>query len=193
VNFHTGSLEQAATTSARPTRRGARASLGAVVITGAIGLIGVPSVAQAAAITPKAFCAKISAATVSSLFGQKVTLLGADTGGSAYNDVCEFAKIVGKSVSGVTLNYDYKGTGTASENDTALSKEQGVSGFAIKSYSAIGGTTYSFTDTYKSSVSKISESGMLSYSGANHYGVIVTDVLPTSKLAALMKLVVSAA
>jgi len=34
---------------------------------------------------------------------------------------------------------------------------------------------------------------MISYHGVNHYGVIVTDVLPTSKLASLLKLVVSAA
>jgi hypothetical protein len=173
-----------------------RMGLSAISIAGAIALLGPPVFAQASTIAPKSFCAKISATTVSSLFGQKVSFLGATTGGSASNDVCEFAKIVGKSVSGVTLNYDYKGTGTPSQENAALSKEQGVTGLVIKSYASIGGgSTYSFTDTFKDATlgTKISESGMDSFDGSNHYGVIVTDVLPTSKLASLLKLAVSAA
>ena len=167
-----------------------------MVIVGAIALFGVPGLAQATAIAPKAFCAKISVTTVSSLFGQKVSLLGAESAASTDNDVCEFAKIVGRTVSGVTMNYDYKATGTAAQDNAALGKEQGVSGFVVKSYASIGGgSTYSFSDTFKDTTTgaKIHESGMISYDGVNHYGVIVTVVLPTSKLASLLKLVVSAA
>ena len=43
----------------------------------------------------------------------------------AGNDVCEFAKIVSGKLSGVTLNYDYKGSGTVSSNIAALKKEKG--------------------------------------------------------------------
>jgi hypothetical protein len=196
MKFRTASLAQIASSDTRPKRRVSRTGLGAVVIVGAIALFGSPGLAQASAITPKALCAKIQAATVSSLFGQKVSLLGAETAASTHNDVCEFAKIVGRSVSGVTMNYDYKATGTAAQNISALKKEQDVSGLVIKSYASIGGgSTYSFSDTFTDTTSgvKIHESGMVSYDGANHYGVIVTDVLPTSKLASLLKLVVSAA
>ena len=38
----------------------------------------------------------------------------------------------------------------------------------------------------------IHESGMVSYNRSNHYGVIVTKVLSTSKLAKLLTLVVKA-
>jgi hypothetical protein len=196
VKFRNSSLGQTASTYARPIRHLRQTGFGAGVIVGAIAMLGTPGLAQASAITPKAFCAKIPAATVSSLFGQKVSLLGAESAASTDNDVCEFAKIVGKSISGVTMNYDYKATGTAAQDNSALGKEQGVSGFVVKSYASIGGGgTYSFSDTFKDTTSgaKIHESGMVSYDGANHYGVIVTDVLPTSKLAALLKLVVSAA
>jgi hypothetical protein len=196
MRLGTATLGQAASTAARPFRRQvSRTGLGAVAILGAIALFGTPSLAQASAIAPKVFCAKISATTVSSLFGQKVSLLGAENAASTNNDVCEFAKIVGTSVSGVTMNYDYKATGTATQDNAALGKEQGVSGFVVKSYASIGGgTTYSFSDTFKNSKgTKIPESGMVSYDGVNHYGVIVTEALPTSKLATLLKLVVSAA
>ena len=168
-----------------------RIGLGAIVVLSAVGLFGAPTLAQASAISPKAFCAKIPAATVSSLFGQKVTLLGA-LAEPAGNDVCEFAKIVSGSVSGVTLNYDYKGTGTPSSNVAALKKQKGVSNLVLKPYASIGGTTYSFTDTF-SGRTKIHESGMDSFSGSNHYGAIVTKVLPTSTLAKLLTLVVKAA
>jgi hypothetical protein len=193
MKLRTTSLGQRASTC---SRRVSRTGLGAVVIISAIALFGTPGLAQASAIAPKAFCAKIPTATVSSLFGEKVSLLGAETAASTDNDVCEFAKIVGTSVSGVTLNYDYKATGTAAQGNSALGKEQGVSAFVVKSYSSIGGgSTYSFSDTFTDTTSgaKIHESGMVSYDGANHYGVIVTDVLPASKLASLLRLVVSAA
>ncbi len=196
MKFRTAALSQIVSAASRPFRRASRAGLGAAVIAGAFAMFVTPGLAQAVAIAPKTLCAKIPASTVSSLFGQKVTLLGAESAASTDNDVCEFAKIVGKSVSGVTMNYDYKATGTAAQGNSALGKEQGVSGFVIKSYASIGGgSTYSFTDTFKNTTSgaKIHESGMISYAGVNHYGVIVTDVLPTSKLASLLKLVVSAA
>ena len=132
--------------------------------------------------------------TVSSLFGQKIMLLGA-LGEGAGNDVCEIAKIVSGSTSGVTLNYDYMGTGTVSSNLGALKNEKGVSGLVTKPYASIGGTTYSFTDTFSDPTLhiKIQESGMDSFNGANHYGVIVTKVLSTSTLAKLLTLAVKAA
>jgi hypothetical protein len=172
-----------------------RMALGAAVVAGGIGLFCAPTLAQASTISPKAFCDKISAATVSSLFGEKVTLLGA-LEATPNNDVCEFAKIVSGSVSGVTLNYDYKGTGTTSSNIAALKKQKGVSGLVIKSYSSIGGgTTLSFTDTFSDTTlhTTIHESGMVSYNGSNHYGLVVTKVLPTSTLAKLLTLAVKAA
>jgi hypothetical protein len=92
-----------------------RMGLSAVVVSSAIGVFGAPTLAQASTISPKAFCDKIPVSTVSSLFGQTITLLGA-LAPTPGNDVCEFAKIVNGSVSGVTLNYDYKGTGTTSSN-----------------------------------------------------------------------------
>jgi hypothetical protein len=168
--------------------------LSAVVVSGVIGVFGAPTLAQASAISPKAFCDKIPVSTVSSLFGQKITLLGALVA-TPGNDVCEFAKIVNGSVSGVTLNYDYKGTGTTSSNIAALKKQKGVSDLVIKSYASIGGTTYSFTDTFSNTTlhTKIHESGMVSYNGSNHYGVILTKVLSTSTLAKLLNLAVEAA
>jgi hypothetical protein len=168
--------------------------LGAIVALSVIGLFVAPTFAQASAISPRAFCAKIPAATVSSLFGQKIALLGASAE-PAGNDVCEFAKIVSGSVSGVTLNYDYRGTGTATSNLAALKKEKGVSGLVFKPYASIGGTTYSFTDTFSDPRlhTKIHESGMDSFNGSNHYGAIVTKVLPTSTLAKLLTLAVKAA
>jgi hypothetical protein len=171
-----------------------RMGLGAIVVSSVIGFFGAPTLAQASAISPTAFCAKIPAATVSSLFGQKITLLGASAE-PAGNDVCEFAKIVSGSVSGVTLNYDYMGTGTASSNLAALKKEKGVSGLVIKPYASIGGTTYSFTDTFSDPTfhTKIHESGMDSFNGSNHYGAVVTKVLSTSTLAKLLTLAVKAA
>src|ERR1700728_4509217 len=117
MRFHTASPARTAATDARSLRRVSRTGLGAVAIVGAIGLFGVPGLAQATAIAPKAFCAKISVTTVSSLFGQKVSLLGAESAASTDNDVCEFAKIVGRTVSGVTMNYDYKATGTAAQDN----------------------------------------------------------------------------
>ena len=171
-----------------------RMGLSAVVVSGAIGVFGAPTLAQASAISPKAFCDKIPVSSVSSLFGQKITLLGALVA-TPGNDVCEFAKIVNGSVSGVTLNYDYKGTGTTSSNIAALKKQKGVSGLVIKSYASIGGTTYSFTDTFSNTTlhTMIHESGMVSYNGSNHYGVILTKVLSTSTLAKLLNLAVKAA
>jgi hypothetical protein len=171
-----------------------RVGLGAVVVSSVIGLFGAPTLAQASAISPKAFCAKIPAATVSSLFGQKIKLLGA-LAEPAGNDVCEFAKIVSGSVSGVTLNYDYMGTGTVSSNLAALKKAKGVSGLVTKPYASIGGTTYSFTDTFSDPTlhTKIHESGMDSFNGSNHYGAVVTKVLSTSTLAKLLTLAVKAA
>jgi len=165
-----------------------------MMVSGAIGLFSAPTLAQASTISPAAFCAKIPAATVSSLFGQKVTLLGALAEGAG-NDVCEFAKIVSGSVSGVTLNYDYKGTGTVASNEAALKKEKGVSGLVFKPYTSIGGTTVSFTDTFSNTTlhTKVQESGMDSFNGSNHYGAIATKVLPTSTLAKLLTLVVKAA
>lgn len=172
-----------------------RVGLGAVVVSGVIGLFGAPTLAQASAIPPKTFCAKIPAATVSSLFGQKITLLGASAE-PVGNDVCAFGKLVKESFSGLTLNYDYKGTGTASSNVAALKKGKGVSDLVVKPYASIGGTTYSFTDTFSSGPPvplKIQESGMVSYNGSNHYGLVVTKVLPTSTLAKLLTLAVKAA
>jgi len=171
-----------------------RMGLGAIVVSGVIGIFGAPTLAQASAISPAAFCAKIPAASVSSLFGQKITLLGA-LAEAAGNDVCEFAKIVSGSVSGVTLNYNYMGTGTASSNLAALKKERGVSSLVIKPYASIGGTTYSFTDTFSDPTlgTKIQESGIVSYNGSNHYGLVVTKVLSTSTLAKLLALAVKAA
>jgi hypothetical protein len=168
--------------------------LAAIVVSGVIGVFGAPTFAQAATISPTAFCHKISAATVSSLFGETVPLLGS-VSPTAGNDVCEFAKYAGGTVSSVTLNYNDKGTGTASSNAAALKKEKGVSGLVIKSYSSIGGTTYSFTDTFSDPTLKIKihESGMVSYNGTNHYGLVVTKVLPTSTLAKLLDLAVKAA
>jgi hypothetical protein len=168
--------------------------LSVIIVSVAMGLFGAPTLAQASAISPKALCAKIPVATVSSLFGQKIPLLGALAQGTG-NDVCEFAKIVSGSVSGVTLNYDYKGTGTLSSNVAALKKEKGVSSLVLKPYASIGGTTYSFTDTFSDPTLhiKIKESGMASFSGSNHYGAIVTKVLSTSTLAKLLTLVVKAA
>jgi hypothetical protein len=171
-----------------------RLGLGAIVVSSVVGLFAASAFAQASAISPTAFCAKIPAATVSSLFGQKITLLGASAE-PAGNDVCEFAKIVSGSVSGVTLNYDYKGTGTASSNLAALKKQKGVSSLVIKPYASIGGTTYSFTDTFSDPTlhTKIHESGMDSFNGSNHYGAIATKVLTTSTLAKLLTLAVRAA
>ena len=179
-------------TSQRGHRR--RIGLGAIVVSSVIGLFGAPTFAQASAISPAAFCAKIPAATVSSLFGQKITPLGAFAQ-AAGNDVCEFAKIVSGSASGVTLNYDYMATGTVSSNLAALKKQKGVSGLVIKPYASIGGTTYSFTDTFSDPTShtKIHESGMDSFNGSNHYGAIATKVLSTSTLAKLLTLAVKVA
>jgi hypothetical protein len=196
VTLHSraGKGQDAIEVSTSQPRPRLRMGLGAIVVSGVIGLFGVPSLAQASAISPTAFCAKIPAATVSSLFGQKLTLLGA-AAEPAGNDVCEFAKIVSGSVSGVTLNYDYMATGTASSNLAALKKEKGVSGLLIKPHASIGGSTYSFTDTFSDSTlhTKIHESGMDSFNGSNHYGAIVTKVLSTSKLAKLLTLAVKAA
>ena len=178
----------------RAGKRHLRIGLGVIAAASAVALLGAPTFAQASAISPKAFCAKIPAATVSSLFGQKVNLLGA-LAEPAGNDVCEFAKIVNGSASGVTLNYDYMGTGTPSSNVAALKKEKGVSGLVIKPHASIGGTTYSFTDTFSDATlhTKIHESGMDSFNGSNHYGAIVTKVLSTSTLAKLLTLAVKAA
>ena len=177
-----------------PPRGHLRVGLGAIVVSSVIALFAAPTFAQATAISPKAFCAKIPAATVSSLFGQKITLLGASAEPMG-NDVCEFARIVSGSVSGVTLNYNYTGTGSVSSNLAALKKEKGVSALTIKPYASIGGTTYSFTDTFSDPTLhiKIHESGMDSFNGSNHYGAIVTKVLSTSKLAKLLTLAVKAA
>jgi hypothetical protein len=188
--------ERPDTTEIPTSRRGRhlRIGLGVIVVASVVGLFGTPRFAEASAISPKAFCAKISAATVSSLFGEKVTLLGA-LAEAPGNDVCEFAKIVNGSVSGVTLNYDFMGKGTTSSNLAALGKEKGVSHFVVKPYASIGGTTYSFTDTFSDATlgTKIQESGMVSYNGSNHYGLVVTKVLSTSTLAKLLTLNVKAA
>ena len=194
LHARAGKCQDAIEVSTSRRGRHNRIGLGAIVVTTVVGLFGAPTLAQASPISPKAFCAKIPAATVSSLFGQKITLLGA-LAEPAGNDVCEFAKIVSGSVSGVTLNYDYKGTGTPSSNIAALKKEKGVSDLVIKPYASIGGTTYSFTDTFSDPTLhiKIHESGMDSFNGSNHYGAVVTTVLATSKLAKLLTLAVKAA
>jgi hypothetical protein len=164
-----------------------------MLVAGTFVLFGSTGIAGAAAITPAAYCKKISPTTVGSLYGGKTPLLGALSEGTG-NDVCEFATIVSGTVSGATMNYDYKGTGTVAADIAALKKEKGVTGLVIKSYASIGGTTYSFTDTFTNSAKKaIKESGMVSYNGANHYGLVVTKVLATSTLAKLMELVVKAA
>lgn len=167
---------------------------GPIVVAGAIAIFGAPPVVQAATISPASFCAKISAASVSSLFGAKVTLLGATSGGAG-NDVCAYGKVTGGSFSGLTLNYDNRGTGTVSSNLAALKRQRGVSGLVLKTHAPIGGTTYSFTDTFSDPTlhSVIHESGMVSYKGANHYGLVVTKALPTSTLAKLLELAVKAA
>jgi hypothetical protein len=169
-------------------------SVAASVVVGTLVLVGSSGIAGAAAITPAAYCKKISATTVGSLYGGKTPLLGALTEGTG-NDVCEFATIVSGTVSGATMNYDYKGTGTVAADIAALKKEKGVTDPVFKTYASIGGTTYSFTDTFTNSATKksIKESGMVSYNGANHYGLVVTKVLGTSTLAKLMELVVKAA
>jgi hypothetical protein len=168
--------------------------LGAIVVSSAIGLFGAPTLAQASAISPAAFCAKIPVATVSSLFGQTITLLGASAERPG-NDVCEFAKIANGMVSGVTLNYDYEATGTPSSNLAALKTEKGVSDLVTKPQASIGGTTYYFTDTFSDPTlgTKIQESGMVSYNGSDHYGAVVTKVLSTSTLAKILGLAVNAA
>ncbi|MFZ0169862.1 MAG: hypothetical protein WBF51_05000 [Candidatus Dormiibacterota bacterium] len=200
LHSRTGKYPEAVEVSTSRRRRHLRVGVGAILVWGFIGLFGAPTLVQASAISPKAFCAKIPAATVSSLFGQKVTLLGALAEGGgvlgrAGNDVCEFAQIVSGSVSGVTLNYDYLGTGTTSSNIADLKKQKGVSGLVIKHHASIGGTTYSFTDTFSDPTppaTTIHESGMVSYNRSNHYGLVVTKVLSTSKLAKLLTLAVKA-
>ena len=196
MTLHPGASNcpDAAEVSTSQRRHHLRMGLGAIVVSSVIGLFGASTLAQASAISPKAFCDKIPATTVSSLFGQKVMLLGA-LAEPAGNDVCEFAKIVNGSVSGVTLNYDYMASGTVSSNLAALKKEQGVSDLVLKPYASIGGTTYSFTDTFSDPTlrTKIHESGMDSFNGSNHYGVVVTKVLSSSTLAKLLNLVVKAA
>ncbi len=194
LHSRAGRCQDAIEVSTSHRRRQLRTGVGAIAVSSVIGLFGAPTLAQASAISPKAFCAKIPAATVSSLFGQKITLLGASAE-PAGNDVCEFAKIVNGSVSGVTLNYDYKGTGTVSSNLAALKKQKGVSDLVIKPHASIGGATYSFTDTFSDPTLhiKIHESGMDSFNGSNHYGAVVTKVLSTSTLAKLLTLAVKAA
>ncbi|MGC2169671.1 MAG: hypothetical protein WA580_11270 [Acidimicrobiales bacterium] len=91
-------------TSKRPDAGGALASrrarclrmgISAVVFPVFIGVFVAPTLAQASAISPKAFCDKISVSTVSSLFGLKITLLGA-LAATPENDVCDFD--VGKAI-----------------------------------------------------------------------------------------------
>lgn len=77
VHSLAGKYPDAIEVSTSRRRRHPRVGLCAIVLSGVIGVFGAPTLVQASAITPKTFCAKISAATVSSLFGQKVTLLGA--------------------------------------------------------------------------------------------------------------------
>jgi hypothetical protein len=197
VTLHTRASTYQGAIEVSTSQRGhhLRMGLGAIVISSVIGLLAAPTLAQASAISPAAFCAKIPVLKVSALFGQKIVLLGA-LAEPAGNDVCEFAKIVSGSVSGVTLNYDYMATGTVSSNLAALKKQKGVSGLVMTPYASIGGTTYSFTDTFSSGppvVVKIQESGMDSFNGSNHYGVVVTKVLSTSTLAKLLTLAVKAA
>lgn len=183
----------AAVSNSRPGPR-LRMGHGAIVLSSLIGLFGAPTLAQASSISPAAFCAKIPVTTVSSLFGQTITLLGASAE-PAGNDVCEFARIVSGAVSGVTLNYDYKATGTPSSNLAALKTEKGVSDLVTEPQASIGGTTYYFTDTFSDPTlhTEIHESGMASFNGSNHYGAVVTKVLPASTLAKLLALVVKAA
>jgi hypothetical protein len=166
----------------------------AAIVVGTSVLVGLSGTAGAARIAPAGYCKRISAATVGSLYGGPTPLLGAQLEGAG-NDVCEFASFVGGALSGVTVNYDYKGTGTIAANIAALKKEKGVRAAVFKSFTSIGGTTYSFRDTFIDSATKkrIKESGMVSFNGANHFGVVVTKVLGTAGLERLMQLVVRAA
>jgi hypothetical protein len=166
----------------------------AAIVAGAFVLVGFAGTADAAKIAPAGYCKRISAATVGSLYGGPTPLLGAQLEGAG-NDVCEFASFVGGALSGVTVNYDYKGTGSIAANITALKKENGVRAAVFKSFTSIGGTTYSFRDIFIDSATKkhIKESGMVSFNGANHFGVVVTKVLGTAGLERLMQLVVRAA
>ncbi len=166
----------------------------ATIIAGGFVLVGFAGTANAVKIAPAGYCKRISAAAVGSLYGGPTPLLGAQLEGAG-NDVCEFASFVAGAVKGVTMNYDYKGTGTAAQNIAALKKEPGVRIPRFKPHASIGGTTYSFTDTFIDATTKkhIRESGMVSYNGTNHYGVIVTKVLSTTSLVRLLQLVVRAA
>jgi hypothetical protein len=166
----------------------------ATVVAGAFVLVGFTGTAGAAKIAPAGYCKRISATTVGSLYGAPTPFLGAQLEGAG-NDVCEFASFVGGALSGVTMNYDYKGTGSVAANIAALKKEAGVRAAVFKSFTSIGGTTYSFRDTFIDSATKkrIKESGMVSFNGANHYGVVVTKVLGTTGLERLMQLAVRAA
>jgi hypothetical protein len=166
----------------------------ATAVAGAFVLVGFAGAASAAKIAPAGYCKRISAATVGSLYGGPTPFLGAQLEGAG-NDVCEFASFVGGALSGVTINYDYKGTGSIAANIASLKKEAGVRAAVFKSFTSIGGTTYSFRDTFIDSATKkrIKESGMVSFNGANHYGVVVTKVLGTTGLERLMQLAVRAA
>ncbi len=166
----------------------------ATVVAGAFVLVGFSGMAGAAKIAPAGYCKRISATTVGSLYGGPTPFLGAQLEGAG-NDVCEFASFVGGALSGVTINYDYKGTGSVAANIASLKKESGVRAAVFKSFTSIGGTTYSFRDTFIDSATKkrIKESGMVSFNGANHYGVVVTKVLGTTGLERLMQLAVRAA
>jgi hypothetical protein len=166
----------------------------ATAVAGAFAVAGFAGPAGAAKIAPAGYCKRISPATVGTLYGGPTPLLGAQLEGAG-NDVCEFASFVGGALSGVTINYDYKGTGTIAANIAALKKEKGVRAAVFKSFTSIGGTTYSFRDTFIDSATKkrIKESGMVSFNGANHYGVVVTKVLGTAGLERLMQLAVRAA
>jgi hypothetical protein len=166
----------------------------ATMVASTFVLVGFGGTAGAVRIAPAGYCKRISATTVASLYGGPTPFLGAQLEGAG-NDVCEFASFVGGALSGVTLNYDYKGTGSVAANIAALKKEPGVRAAVFKHFTSIGGTTYSFRDIFIDSATKkrIKESGMVSFNGANHYGVVVTKVLGTTGLERLMQLAVRAA
>jgi len=103
----------------------------ATAVAGAFVLVGFAGAASAAKIAPAGYCKRISAATVGSLYGGPTPFLGAQLEGAG-NDVCEFASFVGGALSGVTNNYDYKGTGSIAANIASLKKEAGVRDAVIK-------------------------------------------------------------
>lgn len=182
--------------SSHPARRSIRAALGAVVIALAVTVLAVPGTAHASTLSATAYCAKISAATVSSDVGIKATLLGASLLPGTANDVCYFGKVVGKTTEGVSLNYNSKGTGTAALGMTKISKETGVVNLKDKQYPSVGGgTTYYGTWTLVDNLLKTRSnlSGMFTFNGSTQIGAVAWKVFPESTMVKLLQLAVNAA